>query len=105
MPGETRNYTFKLPVAIADIDTMKICFYQDDEKIKEYDETMTDNIYGVEGEDYFVVCTLPREDTLLFENKIRAYVQMEWESDGYHSVAKAQRISVGDYLNKEYLGV
>lgn len=103
MPGETRNYTFKLPVAVANIDTMSIRFYQDGEKLVEYNETMTDHIFGVDGEENLLVCSLPREDTLKFENKIRAQMQMEWEVDGYHSVAKAQRISVGSYLNKEYL--
>lgn len=103
MPGENRNFTFKLPVVVADIDTMSICFYQNDDKLIEYDETMTDNIYGVGDDENLLVCALPREDTLKFENKIRAQVQIEWEIDGFHSVAKAQRISVGDYLNKEYI--
>lgn len=103
MPGETRNYTFKLPVAVADIDTIDIMFYQNDEKLIEYDETMIDRIYGVENEPDVIVCSLPREDTLKFENRMKAQMQMEWDVNGYHSVAKAQRISVGDYLNREYL--
>ncbi len=101
MPGETRNYTFKLPVIVADIDTIKIRFYQNGEEIVEYDETMPENIKGANGQENLIICTIPREDTLKFENKIKAYVQMEWDIDGYHYVAKAQRISVGEYLNHE----
>lgn len=103
MPGETRNYTFKLPVAASEIDTFLITFYQNDEKILQYDEN-SDNIAYVATNPYYLVCTLPRVDTLLFENGERAEMQMEWEIDGYHSVAKPQRISVGNYLYKEYLG-
>ena len=102
MPGETRNYTFMLPVSVADIDSLKICFYQNGAKLVEYNETMTDNIYGVSGEPNLLVCSIPRENTLLFENKVRAQMQMEWEVDGYHSVAKAQKVSVGDYLYKDF---
>lgn len=107
MPGETRNYTFKLPDIVADIDTILVCFYQDEEKVLQYAETDTDNLYGIggEGNENFLVCSMPREDTLLFENRIPAKMQIEWNLDGKHSVAKAQRISVGTYLNKEYLEV
>ena len=105
MPGETRNYTFKLPDKVADIETITICFFQDEEKILEYNESMTENIYGVEGQSNLIVCSLPREDTLLFENKIPAKLQMEWAIGEKHSVAKPVRISVGTYLNKEYLEV
>jgi hypothetical protein len=103
MPGETRNYTFKLPVKVADIDSIKIMFYQDGEKLLEYNDTMTEKVYGVEGEANLLICSIPREDTLKFENKLRAQMQMEWDIDNYHSVTKVQNISVGDYLNKEYL--
>ena len=103
MPGETRNYTFRLPVSVKDIDAIRICFYQNEEKIKEYDGSMTENVYGIDGEENLIVCTVPREDSLLFENRIKAFVQVEWEIDGYHSVAKAQRISVGNYLNRDNL--
>jgi hypothetical protein len=103
MPGETRNYTLKLPVEVASIDSIDIMFYQDGEKLFEYDDTMTERIYGIEGQPNLLVCSIPREDTLKFENRIRAQMQIEWDVDGYHSVAKAQRISVGDYLNKDYV--
>lgn len=103
MPGETRNYTFKLPDPISSIDSIDVRFFQDGGKIVEYDETQTDNVYQVAGEDYLLVCTLPRSDTLLFENKIPASVQIEWSIGIYHSIAKEQRISVGNYLNKDFL--
>ena len=103
MPGETRNYTFKLPDPISSIDSIDVRFFQDGGKIVEYDETKTDNVYQVAGEDYLVTCTLPRADTLLFENKIPASVQIEWSIGIYHSIAKEQRISVGNYLNKDFL--
>lgn len=105
MPGETRNYTFKLPVSVSDIDSIDIMFYQNGEKILEYDETMTDRVYGIENEPNVIVCSLPREDTLKFENRVRAEMQMEWNVDGYYSVAKPLRISVGNYLNREYVEV
>lgn len=103
MPGETRNYTFKLPVDVSTIDTIDIYFYQDGEKLLSYDESMTDKIYGSFSDPNILICTLPREDTLKFENKIRASVQIEWSIGNYHTVAKEQRISVANYLNKEYL--
>ena len=103
MPGETRNFTFKLPVVVANIDTMSVCFYQNGEKLVEYNESDIENLYGVSDEENLLVCSLPREDTLKFENQTRAQIQMEWEIDGFHSVAKAQRISVGDYLKKDYI--
>lgn len=103
MPGETRNYTFKLPVDVSTIDTIDIYFYQDGEKILSYDESMADKVYGSFSEPDILICTLPREDTLKFENKIRAAVQIEWSIGNYHTVAKEQRISVATYLNKEYL--
>lgn len=103
MPGETRNFAFKLPVVVTDIDSINIMFYQYGEKLFSYNETMTEKVYGVDGEPNMLICSIPREDTLKFENKMQGQIQMEWEIDGYHSVAKAQRISVGDYLNKEYL--
>jgi hypothetical protein len=49
------------------------------------------------------VCSLPREDTLKFENKIKAEVQLEWFANDYHSVAKPKRISVGTYIEKNYM--
>ena len=103
MPGETRNYTFKLPDEVANIDSMLICFFQNDEKILEYTEAMQDKVFGVENQPNLIVCVLPREDTLKFENRMPAKLQMEWNIDGRHSVSKAQRISVGNYLNKEYV--
>ena len=105
MPGETRNYTFMLPVAVADIDSIDIMFYQNGEKIFKYDETMTDRIYGIQNEPNILVCSIPREDTLKFENNVKAEMQMEWDVDGYYSVAKPLRISVGTYLGKEYAEV
>lgn len=103
MPGETRNYTFKLPDPISSIDSIDVRFFQDGGKIVEYDETQTNNVYQVAGEENLLVCTLPRADTLLFENKIPASVQIEWSIGIYHSIAKEQRITVGNYLNKDYL--
>lgn len=105
MPGETRNYTFKLPDEVTNIEHFLVCFFQNGEKILEYDETMTEKIYGVEGQANLLVCFLPREDTLLFENKIKAELQMEWDVENRHPISKPIRISVGTYLNKEYLGV
>lgn len=104
MPGETRNYNFKLPVAVSALSTVNVRFFQNDEKIFEYSEKDTDNIYGSYADEFVLIVTIPREDTLKFENRIRAYCQIEWESEGYHSVAKAQRITVGDYLNREFAG-
>lgn len=105
MPGETKNYTFKLPDEVADIENILICFFQDEEKILEYNETMTEKVYGVEGQTNLLVCSMPREDTLLFENKITAKLQMEWQIEERHPISKPIRISVGTYLNKEYLEV
>ena len=102
MPGETRNYAFKLPVAVSAINTVNVRFFQNDEKIVEYDNTKADNVYGSSSDAFLLFCVLPREDTLKFENNVRGYCQIEWESGGYHSVAKAQRIVVGNYHNREY---
>lgn len=103
MPGETRNFSFKLPVATSALTTVNVRFFQDDEKVVEYDQSQTDRIYGSYSDEFILICSLPREDTLKFENKMRAYCQIEWDSQGYHSVAKAQRITVGDYLNKNFI--
>ena len=101
MPGETRNFVFKLPVAVSALNTVNVRFFQNDEKVVEYDST-TGNVYGSTSDDFLLFCVLPREDTLKFENKVKAFCQIEWETGGYHSVAKAQRITVGDYHNREY---
>ena len=103
MPGETRNYSFKLPTAISAISSINVRFFQNEEKVVEYDDSMAENVYQPAGEDFVIMVTLPREDTLKFENRMKAYCQIEWVSEGYHSVAKKQRITVGDYLNKEYI--
>ena len=103
MPGETRNFSFKLPVAVTAISSVNVRFFQNEEKVVEYDDSMQENVYGSYADEFVLICTLPREDTLKFENKIRAYCQIEWDSEGYHSVAKAQRITVGDYLNKDFI--
>ena len=103
MPGETRNYTFKLPDEVATIDSVLICFFQNNEKLFEYTETMQDKVFGVENQPDLIVCSLPREDTLKFENKIPGELQMEWNVGNKHPIAKAIRISVGNYLNKEYV--
>lgn len=102
MPGETRNYSFKLPVATEAINTLSVRFFQNGEKILEYSEE-DGNIGRITADPFVIVVTVPREDTLKFENRIRAFCQIEWESEGYHSVAKAQRITVGDYLNREFV--
>ena len=70
MPGETRNYAFKLPVNVADIDSVDVMFYQYDEKLFSYDETMAERIYGVGDDPNILICSIPREDTLKFDNKV-----------------------------------
>ena len=102
MPGETRNFAFKLPIAVSALNTVNVRFFQNDEKVVEYNNTQSENVYGSASDEFLLFCVLPREDTLKFENKIRAFCQIEWESGGYHSVAKAQRITDGDYYNREY---
>ena len=94
MPGETRNYTFKLPDPISSIDSIDVRFFQDGGKIVEYDETQTDNVYQVAGEENLLVCTLPRADTLLFENKIPASVQIEWSSAIFETVESCLDINI-----------
>lgn len=103
MPGETRNYTFRLPVEVSALSKVDIRFFQNEEKIIEYNETQTENVYGSYSDEFALIVKIPRTDTLKFENKIKAYCQIEWDSQGYHSIAKAQRITVGNYLNREYV--
>ena len=43
MPGETRNFVFKLPVAVSALNTVNVRFFQNDEKVVEYDSTDTEN--------------------------------------------------------------
>ncbi|MBE6892466.1 MAG: hypothetical protein E7482_00435 [Ruminococcaceae bacterium] len=102
MPGETRNYSFKLPVAVSALSTVDVRFFQNEEKIVEYNEE-SENIGRISSDPFILIVTVPREDTLKFENRIRAYCQIEWETEGYHSVAKAQRITVGDYMNRDFV--
>lgn len=102
MPGETRNYSFKLPIAVDALSSLNVRFFQNDEKIVEYDGE-NENIGKIGTDPFVLIVTVPREDTLKFENKIKAFCQLEWESGGYHSVAKAIRITVGNYLNREFV--
>lgn len=105
MPGETKRIAFTLPDPVNAVDTCKVHFYQDGEEIVHYDEEDTDNLFTVEGGTYKMICQLPREDTLKFENKIPAYVQIEWtvveNTTTLNRVAKKVRITVGEYLARD----
>lgn len=103
MPGETKIICFGLPDDVSTIDSCTVRFYQDDEEILEYSDSAegedSERFCAVEGEPNNLYLTMPRDDTLLFENRIRAQVQIEWDIDGFHKVAKATRVTVGEYLN------
>ena len=72
MPGETRNFAFKLPIAVSALNTVNVRFFQNDEKVVEYNNTQSENVYGSASDEFLLFCVLPREDTLKFENKLRA---------------------------------
>lgn len=105
MPGETKRIGFTLPDFVTSVDTCKIHYYQDGEEIVEYDQDDTDNIFSVSEAPKTLFNQLPRTDTLKFENKIPAYVQIEWtvveNTTTYNRVAKKARITVGEYLARD----
>ena len=97
MPGETKDIFFSLPDEVDDITALNIRFFdEDEEQLIEYDED-SEEVYSVAGKPNVIGLTMPPEDTILYENRERGVVQLEWNLGEVKRIAKAIRITCGTY--------
>ena len=101
MPGETKNIIFTLREEPTLFDTVTIRFYDEDREQLFYFDEDSEEIFTIHGEPYKLGLTVPPEDTILYENRERGAVQVEWTIGGMTRIAKAIRIICGDYIYKD----
>ncbi len=101
MPGETKNIIFHLPDEIETVTSLDVRFYdEDEEELFAYDES-SEEIYAMQGFPKAFGLTVPPEDTILYENREKGVVQVEWAIGDVVKIAKATRISCGVNYNHD----
>lgn len=101
MPGETKNIIFTLREEPALFDTVVVRFFDENREQLFYFDGDSEEIYRVHGKPYLLGLTVPPADTILYENREKGAVQLEWTIGGMTRIAKAIKITCGDYIYKD----
>ena len=101
MPGETKNIIFHLPDEVETVTSLDVRFYDEDsEELFSYDEN-SEEIYAMQGLPKAFGLTIPPTDSILYENKERGALQVEWAIGTTVKIAKATKITCGVNYNHD----